>query len=108
MAGVSRLARAGTEVAEASRFAAVGYAAVMFDAVGGGDVAAQTVARWSGHALDPAIAAVFADAPGELLAISSPDDLWAAVVDAEPARGARSPARPSSRKLSPGSGTPPT
>ena len=77
--------RAGTEVAEASRFAAVGYAAVMFDAVGGGDVAAQTVARWSGRALDPAIVAVFADAPGELLAISSPDDLWAAVVDAEPA-----------------------
>jgi HD-GYP domain-containing protein (c-di-GMP phosphodiesterase class II)/DNA-binding CsgD family transcriptional regulator len=77
--------RAGTDVAEASRFAAVGYAAVMFDAVGGGDVAAQTVARWSGRALDPAIAAVFADAPGELLAISSPDDLWAAVVDAEPA-----------------------
>ena len=74
--------RAGTEVAEASRFAAVGYAAVMFDAVGGGDVAAETVARWSGRALDPAIAAVFADAPGELLAISSPDDLWAAVVDA--------------------------
>src|ERR1700733_1570527 len=33
--------RAGAEVAEASRFAAVGYAAVMFDAVGGGDVAAQ-------------------------------------------------------------------
>jgi DNA-binding CsgD family transcriptional regulator len=76
---------AGTDVAEASRFAAVGYAAVMFDAVGGGDVAARTVARWSGRALDPAIAAVFADAPGELLAISSPDDLWAAVVDAEPA-----------------------
>ena len=42
------------------------------------------MARWSGRALDPAIAAVFADAPGELLAISSPDDLWAAVVDAEP------------------------
>ena len=44
----------------------------------------QAVARWSGRALDPAIVAVFADAPGELLAISSPDDLWAAVVDAEP------------------------
>ena len=77
--------RAGAEVAEASPFAAVGYAAVMFNAVGGGDVAAQTVARWSGRALDPAIVAVFADAPGELLAIASPDDLWAAVVDAEPA-----------------------
>jgi hypothetical protein len=57
--------RAGAEVAEASRFAAVGYAAVMFDAVGGGDVAAQTVARWSGRALDPAIAVIFQDAPGE-------------------------------------------
>jgi HD-GYP domain-containing protein (c-di-GMP phosphodiesterase class II) len=76
--------RAGEEVAEASRFAAVGYAAVMFDAVGGGDVAAATVARWSGRALDPAIVTVFAEAPGELLAVASPDDLWAAVVDAEP------------------------
>ncbi len=77
--------RAGEEVAEAARFAAVGYAAVMFDAVGGGAVAAETVARWSGRALDPAIAAIFRDAPGELLEISAPDDLWAAVVDAEPA-----------------------
>jgi HD-GYP domain-containing protein (c-di-GMP phosphodiesterase class II) len=77
--------RAGAEVAEASRFAAVGYAAVMFDAVGGGEAAEQAVARWSGRALDPAVVAVFADAPGELLAMSSPDDLWAAVVDAEPA-----------------------
>jgi HD-GYP domain-containing protein (c-di-GMP phosphodiesterase class II)/DNA-binding CsgD family transcriptional regulator len=77
--------RAGADVAEASRFAAVGYAAVMFDAVGGGDAAAAAVARWSGRALDPAITAAFADAPGELLVITRPDDLWAAVVDAEPA-----------------------
>ncbi|HEY6278541.1 MAG TPA: HD domain-containing phosphohydrolase [Streptosporangiaceae bacterium] len=77
--------RAGAEVAEASRFAAVGYAAVMFDSVGGGQAAAQTVARWAGRALDPAIAAIFQDAPGELLALCSPGDLWAAVVDAEPA-----------------------
>jgi HD-GYP domain-containing protein (c-di-GMP phosphodiesterase class II) len=76
--------RSGTEVAEASRFAAVGYAAVMFDTVGGGDVAARTVARWSGRALDPEIAAVFAGAPGELLAVCRPDDVWAAMVDAEP------------------------
>ena len=72
------------EVAEASRFAAVGYGAVMFDAVGGGDVAAQTVARWSGRALDPAIVAIFQDAPTELLRISSPHDLLAAVVNTEP------------------------
>ena len=77
--------RAGAEIAEAARFAAVGYAAVMFNAVGGGEAAEQAVTRWSGRALDPAVVAVFADAPGELLAMSSPDDLWAAVVDAEPA-----------------------
>jgi HD-GYP domain-containing protein (c-di-GMP phosphodiesterase class II)/DNA-binding CsgD family transcriptional regulator len=76
--------RAGEEVAEASRYAAVGYAAVMFDAVGGGDVAARTVARWSGRALDPQIAAIFAEAPAELLAVASPDDLQSAVADAEP------------------------
>jgi len=56
----------------------------MFDAIGGGVLAAQTVARWSGRALDPAITAIFADAPGELLNQSNPDDLWSAVVDAEP------------------------
>ena len=77
--------RAGAEIAEAARFAAVGYAAVMFDAVGGAGAAEQAVTRWSGRALDPAVVVVFADAPGELLAMSSPDDLWAAVVDAEPA-----------------------
>jgi HD-GYP domain-containing protein (c-di-GMP phosphodiesterase class II) len=77
--------RAGTDVAEPARFAAVGYAAVMFDAVGGPEVAAETVARWSGRALDPAIAAIFREAPAELLEIASPDDLWTAVVDAEPA-----------------------
>jgi HD-GYP domain-containing protein (c-di-GMP phosphodiesterase class II)/DNA-binding CsgD family transcriptional regulator len=76
--------RAGEEVAEAARFAAVGYTAVMFDAVGGGTVAVEMVARWAGGALDPAIAAIFRDAPAELLEISAPDDLWAAVVDAEP------------------------
>ena len=42
------------------------------------------VARWSGRALDPSIAAVFLDAPAELLTLSNPDDVWAAVVDTEP------------------------
>ncbi|MGO8892404.1 MAG: HD domain-containing phosphohydrolase [Streptosporangiaceae bacterium] len=76
--------RAGDEVAEPARFAAVGYAAVMFDAVAGGVAAAETVGRWSGRALDPAIAAIFLDAPAELLRISGPDDVQAAVVEAEP------------------------
>ena len=59
--------RAGDEITLAARFAAVGFAAVMFDAVGGAEVAAQTVAQWSGRALDPAVTAVFLDAPDELL-----------------------------------------
>jgi HD-GYP domain-containing protein (c-di-GMP phosphodiesterase class II)/DNA-binding CsgD family transcriptional regulator len=74
----------GGEIAEAARFAAVGYAAVMFDAVGGATAAAAAVDRWSGRALDPAIAAIFVDAPEELLRASDPEDLWAAVAEAEP------------------------
>jgi putative nucleotidyltransferase with HDIG domain len=75
---------AGDGVPEAARFAAVGFAAVMFDTVAGPSLAAATVARWSGRALDPRIAAVFLEAPAELLSISDPDDPWAAVVDTEP------------------------
>jgi hypothetical protein len=56
----------------------------MFEAVAGGTAPAETVRRWSGRALDPAVAAVFLDAPAELLRISDPEDLWAAVADAEP------------------------
>jgi HD-GYP domain-containing protein (c-di-GMP phosphodiesterase class II)/DNA-binding CsgD family transcriptional regulator len=75
---------AGDEVAAAARFAAVAFAAVMFDAVGGPGLAAETVGRWSGRSLDPSIAAIFLEAPVELLSISDPDDLWSAVVDTEP------------------------
>jgi len=81
--------RAGADVAEASRFAAVGFAAVMFDAGGGHDAATAAVSRWSGRALDPRVAEVFLDAPAELLGLSNPDDLWAVVVDAEPGRPRR-------------------
>jgi HD-GYP domain-containing protein (c-di-GMP phosphodiesterase class II)/DNA-binding CsgD family transcriptional regulator len=76
--------RAGAEIAEAARFAAVAYAAVMFDAVGGPALAGDVVRRWAGRALDPAIAAIVAEAPAELLMIATPDDEWNAVVDAEP------------------------
>jgi HD-GYP domain-containing protein (c-di-GMP phosphodiesterase class II) len=79
--------KAGEDVAEPARYAAIAYTAVMFDAVGGAGAAAEMVARWSGRALDPAIAAIYADAPGELLELSGPDDLWAAAVDAEPGSG---------------------
>ena len=47
------------------------YAAVMFDAVGGAELAVETVARWSGRALDPSIAAIFLEAPAELLTSST-------------------------------------
>jgi HD-GYP domain-containing protein (c-di-GMP phosphodiesterase class II)/DNA-binding CsgD family transcriptional regulator len=77
--------RAGTDIAEAARFAAVGFAAVMFDAVGGAAMASQMVSRWSGRALDPQICAAFAEEPADLLHLSNPQDLWEAVVDAEPA-----------------------
>jgi HD-GYP domain-containing protein (c-di-GMP phosphodiesterase class II)/DNA-binding CsgD family transcriptional regulator len=76
--------KTGADIAEAARFAAVAFAVVMFDAVGGDAVAVEAVNRWSGRALDPAIVAIFQDAPAELLRISAPDDLFAAVVDAEP------------------------
>ena len=76
--------RAGDEIALAARFAAVGFTAVMFDAVGGAKVATQMVAQWSGRALDPAVAAIFGDAADELLRASDPDDLWAAAVECEP------------------------
>jgi HD-GYP domain-containing protein (c-di-GMP phosphodiesterase class II)/DNA-binding CsgD family transcriptional regulator len=76
--------RAGAEIAEAARFAAVAYAAVMFDAVGGPALAGDVVRRWAGRALDPAIAAIVAEAPAELLTIAAPEDEWSAVVDAEP------------------------
>ena len=76
--------RAGDGITLAARFAAVGFTAVMFESVGGVKVAAQTVAQWSGRALDPAVTAVFLDAPDELLRICDPDDLQAAAVDCEP------------------------
>jgi HD-GYP domain-containing protein (c-di-GMP phosphodiesterase class II) len=79
--------RAGEDLPAPARFAAVGYAAVMFEAVGGFDLAVDTLTRWSGRALDPAITDDFLAAPGELLALSDPEDLWSAVVAAEPGTG---------------------
>src|SRR5689334_980348 len=42
--------RSGDEVAEPARFAAVAYAAVMFDAVGGAALAVDMVRQWAGRA----------------------------------------------------------
>jgi HD-GYP domain-containing protein (c-di-GMP phosphodiesterase class II)/DNA-binding CsgD family transcriptional regulator len=76
---------AGDELSFVSRYAAVGYAAVMFDAVAGREAAVRKVRAWAGRALDPTIAAIFLDAPDELIALSDPADVWAAVVAGEPA-----------------------
>lgn len=76
--------RAAADIAEASRFAAVGYAAVMFDAVESRDDAIRSVTRWSGRALDPDIVVVFQRDAEELMRVSDPEDTWQAVVAAEP------------------------
>lgn len=74
----------GEQLPIVARYVTVGFAAVMFDAVGGHQAAVDAVRRWSGRVLDPEIADAFLDAPAELLALSDPDDLWSAVVEAEP------------------------
>jgi HD-GYP domain-containing protein (c-di-GMP phosphodiesterase class II)/DNA-binding CsgD family transcriptional regulator len=75
---------AATDISAAARFAAVGFAAVMFNLVGGSDVAGAAVARWSGRALDPDIAAVFLADQDGLIRCSDPSDVFGAVVEAEP------------------------
>jgi HD-GYP domain-containing protein (c-di-GMP phosphodiesterase class II)/DNA-binding CsgD family transcriptional regulator len=77
--------RSGADVPEPARFAAVGYAVAMFDAVGGSEQAVRTVTRWSGRALDPEIAGRFLDDAEGLLGLSRAEDAWVAVVAAEPA-----------------------
>jgi HD-GYP domain-containing protein (c-di-GMP phosphodiesterase class II) len=76
--------RVGEEIPAPARYAAVGFAAVMFDAVGGPVRVIEVVTRWSGRALDPSIATVFLDSPDELLELSDPADVWAAVTGSEP------------------------
>jgi HD-GYP domain-containing protein (c-di-GMP phosphodiesterase class II) len=74
----------GDDVPDAARFAAVGFAVVMFDAIGGPALVVDMVTRWSGRALDPGITAVVLDAPHELIRLSDPEDPVASVVEAEP------------------------
>lgn len=100
--------KAGEDIAEPARFAAVAYTAVMFDAVGGGDAAAEMVSRWSGRALDPAIAAIFADARPSCLGSRAPTTCGLRSSRPSRRRGARSATRPPSTRRSPGSATPPT
>ena len=76
--------RAGAGLPAPARYAAVGFAAVMFDAIVGPDRALKNLARWSGRALDPAITDTCLEAAHELLEHSDPQDLWATVVASEP------------------------
>jgi len=76
--------RSGDDLPEPARYAAVGHAAVMFEAAGGPGLAVERLIRWSGRALDPTITSAFLDASRELLEHSDPDDLWTTVVAAEP------------------------
>jgi HD-GYP domain-containing protein (c-di-GMP phosphodiesterase class II) len=68
-------------IALPARVAAVAFAAVMFDEVGGAAAAVETVRRWSGRILDPSIAAAF---DRDALEATVADDALVAVVRAEP------------------------
>src|SRR5437867_3321493 len=74
----------GEAIPLAARLATLGYVAVMFEAVAGGQAAIETVRRWSGRVIDPALARVFLEDPDDCLETASPDDPWAAVVAGEP------------------------
>ncbi len=70
----------------------------MFDAVGGGDAAAEMVVALVGTCARPGDRSDLRRRPAELLGISSPDDLWAAVVEAEPRAAAHVPRRGRARR----------
>ena len=77
--------KSGSDIAEPARYAAVGYAVVMLDTALGRRGGLESVTRWAGRALDPAIVTVCRKSHDELLAMSDANDLHAAVVGAEPA-----------------------
>src|SRR5712691_1424008 len=74
----------GEAIPLAARLATLGFVAVMFDAVADRQAATETVRRWSGRVIDPALASVFLEAADDCLGAASHDDPWAAVVAAEP------------------------
>lgn len=77
---------AAERIALGARVAAVAYAAIGISDDEPTAAATTLIRQWSGHLLDPTIAAAFsADAPA-LLAAANPGDPWQAVVAAEPGR----------------------
>jgi HD-GYP domain-containing protein (c-di-GMP phosphodiesterase class II) len=75
---------AGEELALPLRIAQVATQAVIFDGLGGPQVALDMVHQRSGTALDPAVSAVFLQHGPALLAEVAECDAWETVVAAEP------------------------
>src|SRR5205085_7867751 len=70
----------GEAIPIAARLATLGFVVVMFEAIGGSQAALDTVRRWSGRVIDPALASAFLEGIHDALGSASPDDPWAAVV----------------------------
>ena len=81
--GVPRGVR-GDSIPLATRLATLGFAAIMFEAIGDRSAAIEAVRRWSGRIIDPDLAQAFLSAPDECLAAASPEDNLEAVVACEP------------------------
>jgi HD-GYP domain-containing protein (c-di-GMP phosphodiesterase class II) len=84
----------GEAIALPARLAAVAFAAAMFHRAGGPEAAVEAVRRWSGRSLDPGLADAFLGRSDELLEAIENEDVWPAVLAAEPTpwrqvRGAR-------------------
>jgi HD-GYP domain-containing protein (c-di-GMP phosphodiesterase class II) len=75
---------AGEDISAPARFAAVAFAAVMFSAAAGADAAFEVIRRWSGRALDPAVAEAFLAEGPALLGAAAGADAWEEALDREP------------------------
>jgi HD-GYP domain-containing protein (c-di-GMP phosphodiesterase class II) len=74
----------GDDIALPARFAQVASQAVLFDRLGGLDLASEVIRRRAGTALDPSIADAFLRHGRELLAEIASGDASIAVIEAEP------------------------
>jgi HD-GYP domain-containing protein (c-di-GMP phosphodiesterase class II) len=75
---------AGDDIAVPARFAQVASQAVLFDRLGGPDLASEVIRRRAGTALDPSIADTFLRHGRRLLAEIASADASVAVIEAEP------------------------
>jgi HD-GYP domain-containing protein (c-di-GMP phosphodiesterase class II) len=74
----------GDDIAQALRFAQVAAQAALFNRIGDAELACDVIRRRAGTALDPVIAASFVKSAPELLKEVVSDDVWEAVLAAEP------------------------